>query len=164
MTPDIIRHFDEVVQGAAAELNTDLFFYYGNEVAVSSDLTIKANAISEATRRRYPLVWLVMPFEEEKKGGLHTVTAQLVIATSTDMNYSTEQRMGKVFKPVLYPIYEALLQQISRSKAFGMPAVRHINHTKIDFPYWGAGQKNFFNDFIDAIQVKNLKVPIKQHC
>jgi hypothetical protein len=110
-----------------------------------------------------------MDFEEVmngKSGDYAELNLQLIIATDTSANYTMQERRDKSFLPILYPIYAELLNQFSKSSLLTM--AYNISHTKIDRPYWGVqsglgnGTGNLFNDFIDAIQIKNFKVNVKR--
>ena len=171
--PDVIGSAVEKVDTAIfAKHSFRVFFDFGHYQEVTKNLTVKGKSISQKGER-YPLVWLVMDFEE--RHGLNPdtyadVNLHLIIAMPTNNNYTMEQRRDEVFVPKLYPIYQELLTQISKSKSFGMPKLEMIEHTKIDRPYWGGqdsmgnGTVNLFNDFIDAIEIKNLRLRIKQIC
>jgi hypothetical protein len=163
--PDLIG---SVVTAAFDALNMEGFYDYGHYAEVTKQLTIKDQGISDAVRTKYPLVWLVMDFAEDYGRALDVyceVNCQLIIANATDMNYTMAERRDENFLPILYPIYSELLYQFSQSPTFRRPPAQTIQHTKIDRPYWdgkenGAGGQNLFNDFIDAIQIKNLKLSV----
>lgn len=167
--------FAEVVTKVSAVTNAGadpfpVFFDYGHYNEVVKNLNIKKGSISSKANR-YPLIWLIMDFEERKGktlGVYAELNANLLIAVPTNTNYTMGQRKEKVFLPRLYPIYEQLLRQISKSPAFRMPPIDRIEHTKIDRPYWGGqdrmgmGDANLFEDFIDAVQIKNMKLFVRK--
>ncbi len=90
----------------------------------------------------------------------------------TKAEYTMQQRTDNSFKPRLIPIYMEILNQIAQDDWFLRPEVEDIEHTKIDLPYWGGGDvngqntENLFKNFIDAIQMKDLKLDIEniQNC
>lgn len=168
--PDLFKALVTKVDATFSAATADpfhVYFDYGHLNEVTKNLQIKANSITQKTAR-YPLIWLVMDFEEAKgktPGIYAELTASLVIAVPTLKEYSMEQRKTAVFLKRLYPIYGELLKQFNKSAVFGMPPVARIPHTKIDRPYWGgqdkSGDANLFNDMVDAIQIKNLKLFVR---
>ena len=162
--PDLVR---DVVAKVATTLQTQVYYDYGHYSEVVKNMDEKDK--SYTNKAKYPLVWLVMDFEETmggKSGDYAELNLQLIIATDTNAEYTMQERRDKSYLPVLYPIYAELLNQFSLSKVF--KTAYKISHTKIDRPYWGVqsglgnGTGNLFNDFIDAIQIKNLKVNVKE--
>jgi hypothetical protein len=111
-----------------------------------------------------------MDFEEQIGGSTNyaDVALHFIIAVGTSDTYSMQDRRDISFLPVLYPIYAEFLNQFGCSAAFGMPSIIKIPHTKIDRPYWGIqsglgnGSKNMFSDYIDAIELKNVKLSVKR--
>ena len=164
--PYIPDYFRDVVAKTAAALNKPIHFDFGHYEYVTGRQQGKAQTKS---KERYPLIWLVMDFEEQRYSMNNVIqltpSPMIIIATNTQPELSMEQRRDQKFLPILYPIYDEFLNQISKSKAFGQPA--NVKHVKVDRPYWkgegGAG--NLFTDFIDAIQLKNFQeLQIKIQC
>ena len=161
MIPYVPNYFAEVVANTAAALGWQIFFDFGHHEDVNGRQQNKAQASSDANKRRYPLVWLVMDFEEDKTElGVATVSPTLFICAKSDVAYDMKKRRDTTFLPVLYPIYEELIRQIGQSPKFKRPAF--IPHTKIDRPFFKGETKdgNLFNDAVDAIQLKDLKLQI----
>lgn len=117
---------------------------------------------------KYPLVYLVMDFPEDRgnqPGFYATVTLEIVIAHQTDATYKASERMQNVFKPVLYPIYYSLLDAIAAHPMINENNADIIKHRKIDRVYWGresigGTDGNVLNDYVDAIDITNLKLTI----
>ncbi len=118
--------------------------------------------------KKYPLVALFQDFPEnhnQQIGIDNEASLHLVIVQSTRPDYKADERYTKNFKPILYPIYMELLQQISFSKAILNYGVGDLPHTKIDRLYWGkegiyGSEANVFNDFLDCIELRDLKLKI----
>lgn len=163
----IPNEIEELVGNVATALGTPVYFDKGHYQVVENNLTAKDKGISQKNSK-YPLIWLVMDYEETMDGLFSYINPSLIIAKDTDLNYTMDERRDKSFLPVLYPIYDELLRQISISSKFGMPAMGKISHTKIDRPYWGIqsglgnGEKNMFHDYIDAIEIKRLKLSLRR--
>lgn len=115
---------------------------------------------------KYPLIALFQDFPEtisEVDGAPNEVTLHLIIARSTRADYKSGERYDHNFKPFLYPIYHELLKQIYLSGKFLVYDSSKIRHTKIDRLYWGKeglynNKGNIFNDFLDVIEIRNLKL------
>lgn len=167
-----------IAQAAGAQLIDDgvlnhLYYDYGHYTEVCRQLSMKDLAIRTETRTKYPLVWLVMDFAETKGGKRFDLycelNCQLIIATKTEQDWAMSKREEINYTPILYPIYYELLNQIYRSFEIETGTIDQIEHTKIDRPYWGGQEaggsdKSLFNDVVDAIQIKNLKLKILKTC
>lgn len=164
--PDLVG---QVVAKVAVALAQPVYYEFGHYRVVENNLVQKDGAPS-LKNQKYPLIWLIMDFEETV-GQVYDelgLSMHLIIATGTEATYSMEQRRDLNFIPVLYPIYSALLRAFSESVTFSMPEELKMQHVKIDRPYWGIqsgqgnGEKNMFSDYIDAIEIRNLKLSVKR--
>jgi hypothetical protein len=121
---------------------------------------------------RYPLVALFQDFVETRgnSGGYYgEVTLQMMILYHTNKDDYTEDRYEKVFKPILYPIYYELLRQINKSEYIVTQSVDKMAHDKIDRPHWGnpamyGNDGYILSDVLDGIEIRNLKLTLKQNC
>lgn len=163
--------FEQIVAKVQARLSTPVFFDYGHYVEVTRNLTQKDASITQRDKK-YPLIWMVMDFVE-RYGDINYDYCQLpdlqfIIAVPTTAAMTTRDRIDKNFKPVLYPIYDAFKEEILESGMFSN--ADPLDHEKIDRPYWGGqdnmgnGTVNLFNDFIDAIQIRRLKLNVNEIC
>jgi hypothetical protein len=119
--------------------------------------------------QKYPLVYLVQDFKESrgKDAGIYAeLSANIIIAHQTDQTYKITDRYANVFKPVLYPIYYSLLNQLSIYPQVNEGVQELLVHDKWDRSYWGraaAGgstDRTTLNDFVDAIEIDNLVLKI----
>lgn len=104
----------------------------------------------------FPLIWVEEPFKVKRGipalfGTIETV--RVFIITGTDANLKAEQRMATKFKPVLFPIYHSLLNQLDLSASFSTGAKEVIKHDYIARYYWGEAGKNVLNDIVDCLIV-----------
>ena len=118
-------------------------------------------------KSKYQLVILIQDFTEQRDGDPSSpyadLTMRVAICFHTSPEYKDFTRYEKVFKPVLYPIYQELIQQMYLSPAFFVDNPYNIVHTKKDRPYWGkeevyGNSANKLDDFIDAIELNPLKI------
>lgn len=114
--------------------------------------------------KKYPLVALVQPFSgnNSSQPGVASVDdLNIIIAMLTTADAYTPDRYGINFYPVLYPVYNELLNQIDLDKRIMTQGKDLIPHTKIDWPYWDAGQNtNPFNDMVDVVEIKSMKLKL----
>jgi hypothetical protein len=120
---------------------------------------------------KYPLIHLVRDFSEERGellGVYAGVSLNLVIIHQTQMTYKITDRENQVFKPVLYPIYYELINQLEKSRWTLDTGDDCLRHRKTDRAFWGnrnlTGQANKLNDYVDAIEVQNLQLKINYSC
>jgi len=134
--------------------------------------TLKQKDSSQTFRfQKYPLVCLFQDFPETNGGtGFEReVTLHLIIAKGTKKEYKAKERYTHNFKPFLLPVYDILLEEINRDKNFQTYGVSKIAHQKWDRLYWGrnglfGNQSNIFNDYLDVVEIKNLKLKATKTC
>ncbi len=159
----------DIIQNVSKEIGRLVLFDWGHHHEVAARLQEKNGGMSDAERTKFPLVWLVCDFPEEK-GYQSDVYAkcstQLIIASLTDQNFTMEQRAEEIFLPVLYPIYSSILTQVSKERRIQVPTRDMISHTKVDRYYWMGGMdekgQNLFTDPVEAIEIRNMEFIIKQ--
>ena len=169
--------FQKVVDRVNENLSTravdpfEVYYEYGHYAEIVSALKEKDGSITKKNSK-YPLFWLVMDFVEKcgniKDGYCLLPNMQILIATSTDPDLSTKDRIQKTFKPRLIPAYREFISQLSNSGFFYNADSDYTPHERILRPYWGGqesgnGQANIFNDFIDCIQIRNLQLMVNEN-
>ncbi len=143
-------------------------FMYGHRLELNNRLKEKDKK-GNAKYRKYPAILLRMDYEEEISGGMITASPglNLAIVHSTDKNYNAEERDVKIFKPVLFPLYENFMNALRKHGGFSWEGWQgRPPHGKIDRPYYGTeteeqNVKNFFSDPLDAIEITNLKLSLR---
>ncbi len=139
-------------------------YFYGNYQDIAKELSRKRLKDEDDF---YPLVCLLMPYQIRKPDmGEPTALFDLLIIHDTKSEYLMPQREELIFFPRLLPVYEEILRQIRKDgKAFTTTA--GIDHTEVIRPYWGGNEsgnadaKNLFDDYVDAVQMKDMKLVIK---
>lgn len=159
-----------------AKVNTKLTFgvhrYSAHILEVLENLKQLDN--SGNSDLKYPVVILICDFEEQIgqnksiEYGYEIATLNFVIASTTDRNFKQPERLTQNFKPVLYPIYNALLESILESSSVYKftGTIEDIPHVKYDRYFWGrekifGNDANTFNDYIDAIEIRGMKIKIR---
>lgn len=141
-------------------------YHYGHPLEITNMIRQKVQN-ENYNREVFPMVCLFQDFKETFKEA-HEWEAELnvVIVTDTRPEYEASQRYTYSFTPMLYPLYELFLQELAASKYIQNT---HFDHVKYDRLYWGksgiyGNVANIFNDFIDAIELENLRVKILKSC
>lgn len=158
------KEFDKFFRGNPCQ------YLFGHRLEITNRL-LKQQQNKDLKEQRYPLIALFLDVEEPVIGNVISYKLNLVIVAKTNPNDTTEARYedNKPFKSVLYPLYYAFMKSLSDSGLFMYPQVADIpKHSKIDRPFWGKAvteelgikqtEANIFNDYLDAIQIKNLEV------
>lgn len=158
--PDL---FSPIVAGMSTVLGYPIYYRWGHREEITKELT-ELDGSKSLKSNKYPLVWLVMDFDEAKGDNfdVYSKTAiSFVFAVGTEINYTEQQRRDKSFLPKLLPMYGEFINQVSVSATFRQPYAAGIKHNFMLRPYWGEGGKNLFNDFVDAIEIRNLKLDVR---
>lgn len=138
-------------------------YLYGPFKEILERLT-KWTASDTYEPKKYPLIALVQPFNENKgtQIGVEGIDdLNIIIAMGTIAEAFTPTRYDINFNPVLYPIYYELLNQLDLDRRIMTQGKDLIPHTKVDWPYWDAGKDtNPFNDRLDVIEIKNMKLKV----
>lgn len=156
--------FAEIVENVALALDTPVYYQFGRSPEVINSLTVMGKN-PQAAVKKYPLVYLVMPFDERHDTIEQdaTVELRLIILAASNQQWRASDRMERVFKPTLYPIYRELMTQIAYSTYFQPTSELQIQHTKTDWPHFG-DKGNFSADYTDAIDINNLKLRVNFIC
>lgn len=116
---------------------------------------------------KFPLVWLAEPFNTDRKipGIYGTADVDLFIINNTTKDWKAKQRMDNNYKPVLYPIYRELLNQLVLSVVFEHITVESISHSVKKGYYWGENQKSVLNDAVDCLKINmSLRICNNENC
>lgn len=150
------------------------YFMYGHPIDITKQLQFKD--LSETYKfKRYPLICLLLDLQQKHGDNMnyeYTVSPTVLILDNTDPDYSSEQRTISTFKPILYPIFFALIKAISNSKHLLIKS-GDPQYVQTDKYFWGKeGIKMrgydglLFNEYLDGIQLdfKDLKVYKHSNC
>jgi len=158
----LVDVFEEIVCDVRADYDTNNvlpYYLYGHPLDINNVLTQKAKS-PEFRYKRYPLIALMQDFTEthDSFAYFYTVSPKILILNYTEQNYNSKQRYENVFKNILYPIYDELIQNILDSNLIDVTVIEDLTHTKTDRLYWGkvgiqGSQGKIFNDFLDAIEI-----------
>lgn len=119
--------------------------------------------------KKYPLIAVFQDFPEvhNPAGGYYAdVNLPIVlIANLTSNTYKADKRYAENFKPILYPLYELFLQQMAKQPEIVGKDPNLFDHTKFDRLYYGKRSLGTqVSDYVDAIEIQNLKFTVNQNC
>lgn len=157
-----------IIKNESAALGTQsliqtINYQYGHKSELIETL-FQMDKSDPAAYQKYPLIYLVLDFKEiidDSKSYFGTAVLNILIMHSSELSYKTTERYLNVFKPVLYPLYISLLNQIPKHKAFSVYG--NPKHEKYDRPLVGVpaaieGNKLLINEYVDAIEIANLNL------
>ncbi len=173
-TIDIPSLFKSIAQKVNLHFSTrvvkpfQVSFDYGHYDAVNKNLLNKEGSIT-LKNAKYPLIWMITPFEQktDRRQDHYCELSGLdfLILTNTSMEESIETRVEKYFKPVLWPVIERFKSEISDSGLFQVLSVDAIPYDyQKDWHYQSglSGKGNLFNDYIDAVQIKGIRLKVNE--
>jgi len=134
------------------------YFMYDNALVINKELLEKDN--DEVYKyQKYPLVALNMPFDVTQ-GHRPTANLNLAFLEFTDINNTTEEKRQNVFNTVLIPMYKLFMKKLRERSEFILDSWDFIERI---IPLYGSDVigKHIFDDPLDAIELKNLKLKIK---
>lgn len=142
-----------------------LHYRYGyikelNQILVSYSKT-KDNALI-----KFPLFWVPQPFKiyHGEIGYWGTIkNFRAFIIQETNPKYRAEDRMEKIFKPVIYPIRDQWLLQMKKSKVFKIQAIESLQFSETDRYYWGAEQQSILDDIVDVMEISEFPLTINNN-
>lgn len=178
--PDIIDVFKEVVAKASEDLlihytdrkgkvveikNPKLNYIFGSGQYVKDQLDTYSK--SGDTSDKFPLIALFCPVKETKdsKDYYSEAKVSLLIACSTNKDWSNEQRHVTSFKNILRPIYKRLLDVLLEDDRFNWgykEIVRHNYLENYSYGRYGAYTESgeAVSEPIDAINISSMELTI----
>lgn len=150
----------------AANFSTmPVYYMYGHPKEIAIRLQELTNSPTEG-HKKFPLIILFTDITIDKSliGFYGSTSIRMLIANFTLPEYTSVQRTEINFKPILHPIKKELLNQIDRHARFTYED--ELTYKETDMYYYGSqiNDKNIFNDHIDAIELRDIKLNIKNKC
>jgi len=139
-----------------------VYYKYGHPKEISSRLQELSNSPKEG-HKKFPLIILFtdITIEKDVPGYYGSTSLRMLVANITEPTYISEDRTERNFKPVLHPIKTELIKQVGLHVQFTYDG--ELTYDETDMYFYGSqiNSKNVFNDYIDAIELKNIQVNIK---
>lgn len=144
---------------------TPVYYMYGHPMEINNRLQKLTDSPTEGSKK-FPLIILFTDITIDKSvvGFYGSVSLRMLIANFTLPEYISEQRTEINFKPILHPIKKELINQIDRHDRFTYED--ELIYKETDMYYYGSeiNKANIFNDRIDAIELRDIKLNIKNKC
>jgi hypothetical protein len=153
--------FDTAWTTAPSSISVVLNFHHGHPLEIIN-LFKQATQLESVKFEQFPAICLFqdIPEKHSTDSAEREANLNLVIITDTSNTYEAAQRYTYTIKPILIPLYELFMEKL---KCNGDVQVEDEKYDYIERLYWGksglyGNVGNIFNDFIDAIEINNLKV------
>jgi len=145
------------------------FMHEPEEQAEARLLEMTKEQAYDPTVKKYPLILVFHDYPERlgNSGGYYgeVTFPKIIICTMTEAVYTSEKRYDMTFKPILYPIYEIFKKMLCQSGMIVESDPKNLVCTKWDRLYWGTkGAGKALTDYLDAIELQNLKLTFQQNC
>ena len=140
------------------------YFEDGHLLDVANRLAIKDVSVAPEKHKKYPLIVLEQDIDMVKfNGPIAQAPLKFAIVNKTESGYTTEQRREFNFTPVLDPLYANFIAALD--KFLGITILSEEWEVTRRY-YWGSQfvDANIFNDFLDAIEIKNLEIETTITC
>lgn len=157
--------FRDIIGRVSAAYGREIVFQFGDWEYIADVLTTMSKS-NKTSSKKYPIICLYSPYTEEISGKIRVVNLDILIAVNTLKEYTNEQREQTSFSEVLRPIYQLLIKEIGKDKRIASNYSGVIPHRKTENYRYGrkgvdGGDGKPFRDFIDAIEIGNLELTIK---
>ena len=171
----VVDEMRRIVESAKKRLGSPLFFFHGHIKSISSELSNRS-ITKEYREQKYPCIMLLQDFAEHRlrnKAWDIESRIQLLIVSGSSNEWDEPTRLEKIFKPVLYPIYEAFIKSLENSSTVLSVPFGNLSHEKIDRYRMSSalneaclsqGIKALFNDHLDGIEIRNLNLKLIENC
>jgi hypothetical protein len=148
------------------QVGESLHFEHGHVSEIANKLTAKNKNLI-----KYPMVMLVEDFPQEVNAGMIHVEVRLfILAVNPVKTMYAPERYEATVKPFLLPIYEELMEEISKrfswdKNLYPGNVPPHTFTVRTNFGVWLRELKgtvrNIMNDPTDAIEIESLKINTK---
>jgi hypothetical protein len=154
---------DFVLQNSFTSSNPTNLFFHRSTYREFVDIMVQF----KDQKDRFPLIFLNSPTIDIKiVGDLGYATlGQIIIATSSLPNLTSDIREVQSFRTILRPLSNMFLDSL---RVLGMIDEKTEINIKEHFFYGNLDDDgvsgNLFSDYVDAIEIKNLKIKLKTNC
>ena len=164
---DILKSVTLKAEGAMGFPSVN--YMYGPIYEIIDKLSIMGESV-ESSGKKYPMVAIVTDVTERKGERSDIISSvslpSVIFACVTDPKLMVEDRYENSFKPILQPLYEEWINQLSKAPELETADKLLLKHTKTDRLWWGKSQlwtaRQVAVDNIDAIEVNNLEFLIRR--
>lgn len=139
-----------------------VYYMYGHPKEIAIRLQEITNSPTEA-HKKFPLVILFtdITIEKDTPGFYGSARLRMLVCNYTEAHYTSEQRTELNYKPVIHPIKDELLKQLSLHNQFTYEDELRYQETDMYFYGSSINDKNVFPDRIDATELRDIRINIK---
>ena len=165
MNTSVNRIFAEIVGRVSEKWGKNVSYLFGDWSYISNQLTVWGKS-PNTSPLKFPIICLYSPFTEERDAEDVRVSLEFILMVNTEKGYTNEDRESISFDKVLRPIYRLFMDEIRGDRRFAsdyrgvVPRQYTENYRYGRVGVLGPDGKPF-RDFIDAIEIKNLDLTIK---
>lgn len=138
-----------------------VYYMYGHPKEIANRLQELSNSPTEA-HKKFPLVILFtdITVDHDMPGFYGSAKLRILVCNYTEPHYTSEQRTELNFKPVIHPIKDELINQISLHGQFTFED--ELRYSETDMYFYGSqiNDRNVFPDRIDATELSNIEINI----
>lgn len=152
---ETLQAYDETIQ--------TIGFMYGNIREIVNNLAEMSNNSVEKAKK-FPLFILLEDIAVDRRNTNYYGIAEvnIIICNHTEREYKSSEREEINFENILRPLYQSFLSNLSDSPYIVEPTESSFKHVYTERKFWGADNNtaNKLGDYIDAIDITNLKLTI----
>lgn len=162
---EVIR---DVVKRVSERYGSNVSYLWGDWEYISNQLELWSQSKKKAPFK-FPIICLYSPYTEDKREKDSKVQLEFIIMVNTLKDYTNEERESVSFEQVLRPIYRLLMEELAGDRNFVRNYRDIVPHRYTENYRYGrvgvAGPNGKpFRDFIDAIEIKDVELTIKEKC
>lgn len=131
-----------------------------------SNIFIEISKHPKGKYLKYPSLLNFQPIEQRIEKNSTIIYLNLAFVAPVKSEWTTSQREIEVFDKVLRPLYASFMSQVAKCRYFEL-GFGMIPHDKFEVFTTGDNSGSLLNrygDYIDAIEVHNLRLRVKQLC
>ncbi len=158
----IPEQFGKVIKRVAGKLPFRVSYTYGGKEEIGEKLKQGVGEVADSDKfTKLPLVALITDIQERGNGSSIDVNLEVYICANSQANYTAQERTRLTFEPILYPIFDSILEEICNGSEFLETVPELIDYDSEDKYTWGRanGSNQVYADKLDGIILKlNLKL------
>ena len=158
--------FRDVVADTAKIYGNNVSYMFGDWEYIAGQLTEWSES-QKTSCLKFPIICLYSPYIEDRTSKTFGATLEFLIMIDTQKGYTNEEREKVSFQRVLRPVYDAFIRSILSSPDLINEYSGIVPHLYMEnYRYGRKGVEadgKPFRDFIDAIEIKNLNIKIKNN-
>lgn len=156
--------FRDIVANTAGIYGKNVSYMFGDWEYIAGRLTEWSQS-RETSRLKFPIICLYSPYVEDRTSKIPSASLEFIIMVDTRREYLNEERERVSFAGVLRPVYDAFIRSVLASPDIVNEYDGIVPHSYTEnYRYGRKGVEadgKPFRDFIDAIEIRNLKIKIK---